>query len=934
VGGAPTGSGPRVRSTALVGRRPELAALQRWCDAVRAGGAPAVLVHGEAGVGKTALVDHLLAVEAGLTVLRTAGVDGQVAPYTALFDVVGPILGLAADFDVPQRQALNTAFRLGDPHAAVTEHGVALAVAALLARASQHRAVVVAIDDVPWIDTASLRTLSYTARSGLASVGFIFVARTPDAIPAGGLEQLEIAGLDAHATVELLEARRSVIVGARVAEHLATGTRGNPLALSDLARLLTVDQLAGHSPIDEPFPVGPSLEQRYKQRVRALPPATSVALAVAAAEPTGSTPLIERALQALGRSLSDLEPAERDELVTVRSDRVAFNHPLQRSAAYHSSPLATRRRAHRALADVAAAGDAPEARAWHLAMSSTGPDESVAGELEAAAIGAARRAGHAAAAALALRAAELSPDPDDRARRLVVAAHNIFASGDTDAALAWLHDVRRIATTPRATADIDRTEAMILMWIGHTRAAYQLFRHAADRIAPHDPVAAAGLLALGTWPSHMDGETKRARADIDLAVQYAGPDHAATDRDLILAQAIPAIFAGDLATGRAFLEAYPAPGDELDLVQFGQHHVMLAHTWIHLGDLDGAAARQDAVIRAARRWGDLGVVPFALASLCEIAVRQGRWLVADALGAEAVEAGEAVGHRAGTTLALTWLAYLDATRGHEDQCHDRYRRIAALIGDDGCSVSFLYRTATLGQLALVRRRTDEALRHLLEVAERMDDQGDGLPTIFLPWESDLVEAHVRADERHLAAGRLGILMGRAAQCGLDLAHALTARCAGLVAEDLSGARHHFETALDHHRRASGPFEMARTQLCFGEALRRGRQPSEARGHLERALSTFERLGAAPWADLARAELHATGGYTRQPTTPEGLAALTIQERHVADAVGRGLSNPEVATALYLSRKTIEYHLTSIYRKLGVRSRTELVRLLHNENDSP
>jgi DNA-binding CsgD family transcriptional regulator len=544
------------------------------------------------------------------------------------------------------------------------------------------------------------------------------------------------------------------------------------------------------------------------------------------------------------------------------------------------------------------------------------PDERLAARLEAAAVRAAHRSGSAAAGDLLRRAVGASADPTARARRLALAVRHDVAAGDLVPAVHGLDLAARLPAAAPATADLALARAWWSSSTGRTAAAATVCREAAATSAPGP---AAALLACAARAAVSAGRWDEARRDVDAI-------DACADAEAVATATLVRVAVGDAIAARAALLCL-TPRTAADPVAEVEIALARGLSWSYLDEHDRADARCAEAVATCRRLALHGLLPRALATHAEVALRRGWITTARSLATEALAEADD-GLVVAPAGALGVIAQLDALAGRADEARVAFDRAAALLGDDGRPAIRLLRAATLGRLALAQRRLDDALLHLEVAARTAARHGPDLPTV-VAWEADLVEAHARVGSHSPAHDHLARLALRADRSGLDAIHAVVARGAGLLADDVDAAAEHFTRALELH----GPdaaLDRARTELCYGEVLRRGRRPREAREQLGAALAAFDELGAVPWTRLAAEELHAAGTRTgRGPDPTSALACLTAQERRVATVVGTGLSNAEVAAAVFLSRKTVEFHLSSIYRKLEIRSRSELVRLLHD-----
>lgn len=914
----------------LWGRRREREQLERLVDGALTGDSGALVLVGEPGVGKTALLDHVAAhaESRDVTVLRAGGAPTDATlPFALLGELLPPLLGHLAALPDRQAEALAGALAIGPP-VAPDRFAVCAATFGLLAAAAENGPVVVLVDDVQWADDSSADALRFTVRR-LRSEGIALVlASRPGGPGDGGVDgrmhgrrvaELVVEGLDAVAAAALVEHHHPGSLAAPVVDELIAATGGNPLALVEVPLLLTAGQRAGREPLPRPLPVAEAIKRAFSQRVDSLPAATREALVVAAADDSGSVSTVTKALVELDLPLDALDAAEVAGLVHLDGGCLELDHPLVRSAIYHAADPPTRRRAHLALAIANDADDQPDRSAWHRASAVVGPDESTARALERAAGHATERGARDAAASALARAAALSESAAERDRRLVAAAEASFAAGRPERARTLLAPVLTRGTGPvRTTAA--RLKARIEAWGGMPSVAADLLEVEAAAVAPTDPVAAADMMA--------EAAVARVHAG-KVAVA-----HRLAQRAADLVADVPAERAGIAPTVARFVALMAGEGDLVDPLgpaadqleddPAGEGLRLVVFPLIWLEQHERARRLATATVTEARDAGAIALLPFGLVALGQLDTRTGRWAAARARLEEATRLAEEVGQPNSHAFALTSRARLEAVQGRADDCRAHVALARERAATAGLGAVFDEAAAALGLLELGLGNLPAAIDQLERVAASTITQGLAEPAV-VPWAPDLIEALARTgdvararevlDELAAIAGRLG---GRAWPLGV------VARGEALLADDDEAAEAHFATSLDHLRALGDPFEVARTLLCLGEHRRRRGRRQDARQPLRQAFAAFDKLGAAPWADRARAELQATGERARRQ--PRLSDDLTPQELQVALAVAGGQTNREAAAALFLSVKTIETHLTSVYRKLGLRSRTELARL--------
>ncbi|GAA1564217.1 LuxR family transcriptional regulator [Actinomadura kijaniata] len=875
----------------LYGRTREQGTLDRLL-AEAAGGASGVLVvSGDPGVGKSALLDH--AVEragAEFTVLRGMGVESEAElPYAGLHLLLAPVLGRVEELPEVQATALRGALGMSTARAG-DRFLVGVAVLSLLAAVAAERPLLCVMDDTQWLDRASADALLFAARR-LRSERVALLLAAREEFHAPGLPELRVSPLESPAAGELVDA---------VAPGLATDVRervlaeagGNPLGLIELPRGVSGGDLGE-------LPLTRRLLEAFGRRATALGEPAGTLLLVAAAEDTGEPSLIMRAASRLGVGEQALEECERSGLVEVTAGRVRFRHPLVRSAVYQAAGFARRGAVHRALAEVSE----PERRIWHLAAAVTGTDEELAAELARSAEAFARRSGHAAAAAWE-RAALLTPEPGLRTVRLANAAEAAISAGRlgraarlTDQAVRLTGDGLVLARLANLRADVDFER-------GAVETASLTLLEAARPLASAHPGRAAALLiqvVRNAWYAH---DLKLSRQATDLLASLGhGADPARPA--LAMASGITALLEDDPERALPLLRQVVEGGRHVDHGEHGLRNNALAIALL-VGDHTTALNMARALAAECASLGMVAWLPHTHLALASVELLRGRHLdaAADADHAEQVAAQTGQTHLEAQARGVR--AWLAAVRGAEEDCRRLAGRAAATPSGQ------VWAQWALGLLELARGRYQQAADHLARAARR---QPAAAP--------DLVEVLVRLrePERARAAHDRFVLWAEAS--GQAWARGLLARCRAL----LDGDERDFATAIDLHRAADRPFDAARTRLLLGERLRRERRKQEARPVLREAADTFERLGAAPWLDRASSELRATGESPARSADAALLARLTPQELQVVRLAATGATNKEIAARLFLSPRTVGHHLYKAYPKLGVTTRTELAGLI-------
>ena len=911
----------------LHGRDTEVERVEELLHSARAGDSAALLITGEAGIGKTALLEHGEAAAEGFLVLRARGYESERdLPYAGLHALLAPVLHLRDRIPEVQAQALGTALAL-EPPAPHDPFAVPAGVLSLLAAAAEEQPVLAIVDDAHWLDDESLRAVLFAARRlGTESLVIVVATRLDEArgIDAAGLPTLALGRLTDDAAKALIEADVES-VAEDVAAALVGLAAGNPLALHELPRALSDAQRKGAEPLPTGLPAGSGIEKAFSRRIAELGEASRHALAIAATLETGRLDQCLAAVAAAGLDPADLDAAEAAGLLSIEGSEVRFRHPLLRTLAYQSAAPSERRRAHAAVAEVV---PDPTVRAWHLSSAAVGPDEEVAEALdEAAAI--ARRIGAPAAAALASgRAAELTPDTGAKLARLVAAAADHAEAGRVDWALERIGEAELLGPQDDAAAELRMLRGRVHTRGGQAVEGRALLVAEADRIAPEQPVSAAALYLEAGIADLMLGDSFQMIEDADRAAALA-EGHSPEIAGLALLERAVALapIGGAQESERLLRELEPLllEGDPLppyaEMLTFAGQ----VATWYERFDLADELLRRQ--IEAARAASAVGKLVYPLTSLAYLNWRRGRWTEALADAGESVRLARDTGQLAQLSNALCALAWCEAGRGEAKAAAEHNAEALRIIEAMGNRTPFaIYVHASLGFASLTEERNDAAVESLQRAQQIFEGLGGAEPAVLL-FQPDRVEALARTGRRDDAVGALQRLEGQAQSTGRTWAHAVTERCHGILAAE-NAFRERFERALEWHAKAEMPFETARTHLAFGERLRRSGQRADSRPQLEAAGAIFEKLGAQPWLQRAEAELRSTGRTVRPRDSRDD--ELTPSELQVALRVAEGLTNREVAGVLFLSPKTVEHHLSSIYRKLGVRSRTELARRMTSD----
>jgi DNA-binding CsgD family transcriptional regulator/tetratricopeptide (TPR) repeat protein len=914
------GARSRAEVPLLRGRRDELAALDGLLDDARGGRSGVLVLRGEAGIGKTALLEHAIGSASDVTLLRAVGVESEIElAFAALHQLCAPLAGFVDRLPGPQRNALEITFGVS-AGAAPDRFLVALATLSLFSDAAHERPLLCVVDDAQWLDRASAQALGFVARRLLAEpVALLFAAREPtDAF--AGLPELLIDGLDDAEAFKLLT---SVIPGRlddRVADQLVAEARGNPLALLELPRGLSPAQLAGGFGLPGALSLAATIEQSFLRRLEALPENTQRLLLVAAAEPLGDPALLWRAAQRLGITGSSREPAESAGLIEING-RVRFRHPLVRSAIYRAASAQQRRPVHRALADATDAAIDPDRRAWHLAEATAGPDEDVASELERAAARAQARGGLAAAAAFLQRAAALTPEPGRSAQRALAAAQTSYEAGALDEALTLLATAETGAGDDLQRARVQLLRAQIAFAAQRGGDAPRLLLEAARQLEAADPDRARTTYLEALEAALFAGPLARGADVIDVSLAaLAGPAARSPPRptDLLLQGMATLPIDGHAAAApilkaslSAFREEATLPPEEsrwLSLACRAAGNVFDEESWRLLD------TRQ---LQRARDAGALTEMPVLLSAVSLIQLLCGELSAAESLLDELRATTAATGIPAHHYVEIM----LAALRGREPELSALLEELItdAKARGEGVALAFAGQAGAILYNGL--GRYDEALAAAREAV-------DGAPHSELSTPSpaaELVEAAIRAGERRIAERALERLTLTTRPSGSDWALGVEARSRALLS-DGDAAERLYREAIERLQRTRLRLDLARAQLVYGEWLRRERRRLDAREHLRTALELFTSMGAEAFAARAERELSATGERARKRTV-ETREELTAQEAQVARLARDGLSNSAIGERLFISQHTVAYHLRKVFTKLDITSRNQLARVL-------
>ena len=906
----------------LTGREAELAVIADLLDAVRSGKSGCLVLRGEAGVGKTVLLDHALASASDLTALRAIGVESEMElAFAGLHQLCAPLLDRLDRLPGPQCKALRVAFGLSDgepPERFV----VGVAALNLFSEAAEEQPLLCVVDDAQWLDEESALALGFLARRLYAESVAIVLATRTSSERFYGLPELAIEGLGLDDARSLLASSLPGPLDEQVRDRFVAETRGNPLALVELPRGLAAAELAGGFGVLDSRPLAVRIESSFLRRLDSLPVDTRRLLLVAAAEPVGDLALLWGATEVLGIGAEAAAPAQTAGLIELGAT-VRFRHPLVRSAVYREAAVPERREAHRALAEATDPAVDPDRHAWHRARAAVGPDEEVAAELESSAERAHRRGGLAAAAAFLERATQLTPDSGRRGSRALAAAQGKFEAADPDAAYELLAVAERCPLDELQRAQLARLRAHIVFARRRGSDAPPLLLAAAEKLDPLDPALAREtyLEALGAaiYAGRLGGEGGIRRA-AEAARRASPSSDPARSIDLLLDGMATWFTAGPAAGVPPLQRALDAFRDE----QLGDRDEVMRWLWLctiaqetAAHELWDDATWHDLAVRAvglSRRAGAITILPVVLPHLAGDHLHAGDFANAAALIEEAEAVATATGNAALRYAELVLVAWRGkeketlelAERGVEDATARGEGRMLGLVG---YATAILYNG--LG-------RYEDALGG---VEHAREDEDAGFFAWVLP---ERIEAAVRCGDPEAAERSLRFLAERTQAAGTEWALGIEARSRALLGEG-EAADALYAEAIERLGHSRMLVHLARAQLLYGEWLRREKRRQAARKQLRAAYETFSQIGAEGFAARARRELAATGETVRK-RSGETADVLTPQEAQIARMARDGLSNTEIGGQLFISPRTVQYHLHKVFAKLSITSRRHLGRV--------
>ena len=903
----------RAPGDQLVGRQRERDVLDRVLEASRGGHGGVLVVYGDPGVGKTALLEYAATAAPDFGVARAVGVEGEMElAFAALHQLCSPNLDLIDGLPDPQREALEVALGLSagrtpDPFL------VGLAVLNLLSEAAEERPLLCVIDDAQWLDRASARVLAFVARRLLAErIAMVFAARE-QIVSLAGFAELQVEPLGHRDARALLDSILPGRLDERVLERIVVETHGNPLALLELPRGLTPAQLAGGFGLPTALPLSTGIEQSFTRRLVRLPRDARQLVLLAAAEPLGDPALLWRAAQQLGIPETAAQAAELEGLLRL-DGAVTFRHPLVRSAVYGAAEPTERRKVHLALAEATDREIDPDRRAWHRAQAAASLDEDVAAELELSAARAQARGGFAAAAAFLERATELTPEESRRSRRALAAAQAKLQAGALDDALRLVATAESGVLTELEQARAELLRAQLSFFSTRGNDAAPLLLEAAERLREIDPELAretyleALTAAIFAGPLAGPGASS---SEVAQAAKAAPPARKPRGLDQLL-DGLVALLTDTYAAGVPILRmtqrafgAGMSEREELRWMWGGTVSAML------LWDDERWERLSDRHLQLVRETGALGGLQIALGH------REGMHVFAGELGSAAslLDAIEEATQLTGSPLPPYHGLGLVAMRGREAEARRLIDKARPEVIERGEGAGLEFMDWAEAVLYNGLGRYSEALA----ASRRVLDSSELVPVNWaLP---ELVEAAARTGARELAADADRLLTDRSGASGTDWALGIAARSHALVVED-ECADDLYAEAIERLSRTRVAVDLARAHLLYGEWLRRQSRRVDARKELRIAHEMFTDFGMEAFAERARVELEATGEHARTRTV-ETLGDLTPQESQISRLVAQGHTNREIAAQLFISPSTVEYHLRKVFRKLGVKTRTQL-----------
>ncbi len=902
----------------LCGRDAERAQIDALLEAARASRSGALVVRGEPGIGKTALLEDARGRAKDMHVLAARGIESESElPFAGLHQLLRPTLNRVEDLPGPQARALRGALGLAE-RAGDDQFLISVACLTLLAELAEDRPVVCLVDDAQWLDEPSADALLFVSRRlGAEGIVILFAARDGDErqFDSGPLSVLHMSGLDAEAAATVVARHAGTDVAPGVRDLLVEQADGNALALVELPTALTAAQLAGEDALPPVLPLSRDVERLFLERVRRLPEATQQLLLVAAADDTGRLATIMQAAEALGSDDTALDAAEQSGLVLVRGTRLELRHPLVRSAVYQGAGRTEQRAAHRALAD-ALGGDEADRRAWHHVAAALDPDEDALRQLDDAAQRASARGGHAAAARAYERAAELTADAPRRGRRFAAAAVAASMAGRNDHAVALAEQAGLLSEEPLDRAASARVRGIAELQCGTPYKGLRIFLVGAAELPEDETEKALEMLVHAAESASLAGDPEGMREVSRAASKLSVGEDAHARFLLRFVSGLGPFSEGD-PSGAPLLEEAVALGESDD---DAQRVFWASAAAAFMGDLERGRVLAARAATLARQRGEVALVAHALASSAAYLLVENRYAEASADAEEAVRLGREIGAENLTGLPLGVLAMVAAIRGREDEARKLAHEVAGFAHERGLALPSAFAVWALANVDLARGNWAQALERYDALSEVRP--GFGHPLAAILTVPDRMETLVRLGRANEALEALPAFEAWATRAGAS-AQSRLASCRALVASG-DEAMQHFDDAV-RHAEVTRPFDFARIRLLYGEHLRRERRRLDARTQLRAAGEAFERFDAVVWAERARTELRASGETARK-RDPSTIDQLTPQELQIARFVGEGRSNKDVAAQLFLSPRTVDYHLRKVFSKLGITSRAQLAQL--------
>jgi DNA-binding CsgD family transcriptional regulator len=906
----------------LIDRFAERRLLDSLLRDVRSGQSCVLVLHGDPGIGKSALMDYVARQAAGCRVVRAAGVESEMElAHAALHQLCIPLLDRLDLLPAPQRDALSIAFGMSAGQAP-DRLVIGLAVLSLFSAVAEDRPLVCLIDDLQWLDNASAQVFGFLARRLVAESVVLIMATRAVNPEMSKLPSLEVGGLRDTDALALLDVALTAPLDERVRDQIVAETRGNPLALLELPRGVADNELVGGFGMPSALRLSGRIEESFQRRIAALPEKTRRLLLIAAAEPTGDLALVWRAAARLGIGTDAAAPAAEDGLVDFGT-RVRFRHPLVRSAIYQSAPVQDKQSVHRALAEVTDPVSEPDRRAWHRAEATGGPDEDVSEELERSADRARARGGLAAAAAFLERATMLTLEPAQRSARALAGASAKVQAGAFDAAVNLLALAERGPLSDFQQANADLIRAQLAFVTNRGSDAPPLLLKAAQRLEPID-----GVLCRATYLEALSAAMFAARLAVGGGVleiaraAEAAPRPASPRLPDLLLDGFAAYFTGGYSAGlpllrRAVKAARRKKSADDDLRWLWLAGIAALHIW----DDDSWDVVSAHHVELARVAGALTELPLALTSRAVMLLFVGELSAAESLIHEAETITEATGDTVAPPGGALGLAAFRGREGEVSRLIDAMTRDVIRRGEGVGLTIVEWSEAVLNNGVAIY---DKAMITAQRAAEHVTDIG------VSAWGTvELIEAAVRGTMMDTAAAALSQLCEITSASGTDWALGVEARCCALLSDGADAERLYRE-AIERLGRTRMRVELARTHLLYGEWLRRERRRTDARAQLRTAHDMFDAMGVEAFAERARRELLATGETARKRTAAPSGPQLTPQEEQVARLAAEGLTNPEIGARLFISPKTVQYHLSKVFTKLGISSRSQLHQALPSD----